>query len=665
MDTAASFQYNPPDLPSSSFSPLAHSTMNPQGDHYAHTRPGSSSGATATAGFTQTLAPLHEQPAAEAGRPTLVGFEELAGEDLNAPGSSHGLAGGCMPFGGHDGLGGAVGATSGAEYGGLASSEAITSMAPPAPSASYSAATASHSAQGQPFFNPQTVHPSVNTRNTRPMTAPSGPNYFGSSYSAAPSSFYAPSQQYDALSLAPPGSSAGGATFQYQVDHQPNPDYDNFRTRGFSLPDVATSGIASDPALGLGGAEDASPTGNQPFFYTPPQTQTGAVRPVTAGAAYYPTMLDPSVTPVYHPLLPATSAGLPTVVGLPDAGAASSMPRRTSVGSASGKTYNFVQQAGGQTKRPRRRYDEIERLYNCDYPGCTKAYGTLNHLNSHKMMQKHGPKSTPAQFKEMRKAWRERKKAEAAAAARERAANPPPDPLPNPASAIPAFGMQGSERPRPSTSAGEYYFSMPAPFMTPVGAPVVAYGQPATATALPLPAQSSFLDPNGAPAYDMYGAADASIRPVTAPSYYVAPAFGSSAAAAYGVPSHPNPPNRPTYGASYMVGGPPSLGAAASADRRLSLPGGSSNSLLPPPPPSTSASAPRPHTGHGHSGSPEMRMPQPVHGYQQHALVGGSAGAGLPPSRSNDSVASLGLATGGGGAAKLVLDHNDAHLGAQ
>ncbi|KWU41544.1 hypothetical protein RHOSPDRAFT_4806, partial [Rhodotorula sp. JG-1b] len=78
---------------------------------------------------------------------------------------------------------------------------------------------------------------------------------------------------------------------------------------------------------------------------------------------------------------------------------------------SSGK-YNFVTQPPQHTKRPRRRYDEIERMYNCDYPGCTKSYGTLNHLNSHKTMQKHGPKATPAQFKEMRKAWRERKKAE-------------------------------------------------------------------------------------------------------------------------------------------------------------------------------------------------------------------------------------------------------------
>lgn len=60
------------------------------------------------------------------------------------------------------------------------------------------------------------------------------------------------------------------------------------------------------------------------------------------------------------------------------------------------KTYAFVALPGNAVKkRPRRRYDEIERLYQCSWPDCTKAYGTLNHLNAHVTMQKHGPKRTP------------------------------------------------------------------------------------------------------------------------------------------------------------------------------------------------------------------------------------------------------------------------------
>ncbi|ORX57421.1 hypothetical protein DM01DRAFT_240425, partial [Hesseltinella vesiculosa] len=76
---------------------------------------------------------------------------------------------------------------------------------------------------------------------------------------------------------------------------------------------------------------------------------------------------------------------------------------------ASEKNFSFVSLAG-QRKRPRRRYDEIERLYHCTWPGCTKSYGTLNHLNAHVTMQKHGPKRHPSEFKEMRKTWRRQKK---------------------------------------------------------------------------------------------------------------------------------------------------------------------------------------------------------------------------------------------------------------
>lgn len=48
-----------------------------------------------------------------------------------------------------------------------------------------------------------------------------------------------------------------------------------------------------------------------------------------------------------------------------------------------------------QHKRPRRRYEEIERMYKCGWNGCEKAYGTLNHLNAHVTMQSHGQKRVP------------------------------------------------------------------------------------------------------------------------------------------------------------------------------------------------------------------------------------------------------------------------------
>ncbi|OAV92870.1 hypothetical protein PTTG_27511 [Puccinia triticina 1-1 BBBD Race 1] len=81
------------------------------------------------------------------------------------------------------------------------------------------------------------------------------------------------------------------------------------------------------------------------------------------------------------------------------------------------RLYNFNILPGAPRKRARRRFDEVERLYDCNYPGCSKAYGTLNHLNAHISMQKHGPKRLPQEFKEIRKEWRARKKAEAEARA--------------------------------------------------------------------------------------------------------------------------------------------------------------------------------------------------------------------------------------------------------
>lgn len=58
--------------------------------------------------------------------------------------------------------------------------------------------------------------------------------------------------------------------------------------------------------------------------------------------------------------------------------------------------YSFVPIPGThQQKRPRRRFEEIERMYKCGWNGCEKAYGTLNHLNAHVTMQAHGHKRTP------------------------------------------------------------------------------------------------------------------------------------------------------------------------------------------------------------------------------------------------------------------------------
>jgi transcription factor CON7 len=48
-----------------------------------------------------------------------------------------------------------------------------------------------------------------------------------------------------------------------------------------------------------------------------------------------------------------------------------------------------------RTRRPRRRADEVERLYKCTWNGCEKSYGTLSHLNDHVRLQRHGNKREP------------------------------------------------------------------------------------------------------------------------------------------------------------------------------------------------------------------------------------------------------------------------------
>jgi hypothetical protein len=127
-------------------------------------------------------------------------------------------------------------------------------------------------------------------------------------------------------------------------------------------------------------------------------------------------------------------------------------------GARPGQVYSFVPIPGAQQhKRPRRRYEEIERMYKCGWNGCEKAYGTLNHLNAHVTMQSHGQKRTPEEFKEIRKEWKARKKEEenqrkaeeeraraAAVPAEGQGENPPPAGYPQGARSVqlPPIGYQ-------------------------------------------------------------------------------------------------------------------------------------------------------------------------------------------------------------------------------
>ncbi|CCH45934.1 hypothetical protein BN7_5521 [Wickerhamomyces ciferrii] len=60
-------------------------------------------------------------------------------------------------------------------------------------------------------------------------------------------------------------------------------------------------------------------------------------------------------------------------------------------------------------KRPRRKANEMERLYACNYNNCKNSYGTLNHLNAHITFKRHGPKRKPEEFKQIRELYKIKK----------------------------------------------------------------------------------------------------------------------------------------------------------------------------------------------------------------------------------------------------------------
>lgn len=108
-----------------------------------------------------------------------------------------------------------------------------------------------------------------------------------------------------------------------------------------------------------------------------------------------------SQSPYGHAPSPTTMGGAPPgMVSTARPSPANKANRKRSGDTPTGhplsQVYSFVPIPGAQqNKRPRRRYEEIERMYKCGWNGCEKAYGTLNHLNAHVTMQGHGAKRTP------------------------------------------------------------------------------------------------------------------------------------------------------------------------------------------------------------------------------------------------------------------------------
>ncbi|GMK55311.1 hypothetical protein CspeluHIS016_0203670 [Cutaneotrichosporon spelunceum] len=64
--------------------------------------------------------------------------------------------------------------------------------------------------------------------------------------------------------------------------------------------------------------------------------------------------------------------------------------------------YNTRTNHPDRPRRTRRRYEEVPRIYMCNWPECDRGYSTLNHLNTHIGNKKHGAKRLPAEFQALR-----------------------------------------------------------------------------------------------------------------------------------------------------------------------------------------------------------------------------------------------------------------------
>jgi hypothetical protein len=101
--------------------------------------------------------------------------------------------------------------------------------------------------------------------------------------------------------------------------------------------------------------------------------------------------LSPRIHPNAHNYL-----GLSTVAGGSGEALSLSLNGRRSGSVSGGLPSASVHTLGvHRTRRPRRRADEVERLYKCTWNGCEKSYGTLSHLNDHVRLQRHGNKREP------------------------------------------------------------------------------------------------------------------------------------------------------------------------------------------------------------------------------------------------------------------------------
>lgn len=181
---------------------------------------------------------------------------------------------------------------------------------------------------------------------------------------------------------------------------------DGPQSNGHANNSKSDSDVPIDPTIA-----QSSPTYPPPHNYSPyppaqhdmqqqyPGGPMSYARPEWAGQYQQPMGYghSPATTGGAAPNMAAHAIQRPPAVGT-YVGAAPVMyhPNVTQGGHPLSTVYSFVPIPGAQQhKRPRRRYEEIERMYKCGWNGCEKAYGTLNHLNAHVTMQSHGTKRTP------------------------------------------------------------------------------------------------------------------------------------------------------------------------------------------------------------------------------------------------------------------------------
>ncbi|KAF6008779.1 hypothetical protein HII12_004007 [Brettanomyces bruxellensis] len=154
-----------------------------------------------------------------------------------------------------------------------------------------------------------------------------------------------------------------------------------------------------------------------PSVYGPQPASAYMGAPGAATAVPLPRMADGAPGTSAHPIhalpgiqsSPATPPRAPSyIIGQPQGGypgmAGAYAPQDYAVRGA--QMFPVVR----PKKRKRKKYNEVERFYKCNYKNCTKAYGTLNHLNCHIMLQKHGKKRLPSEFKELRERLKKRRR---------------------------------------------------------------------------------------------------------------------------------------------------------------------------------------------------------------------------------------------------------------